>query len=234
MHHVYQIQAAASYSSLYFFIFLSLQFSNISIFVTLFSETVRPRRLKLGTHMDSGQMYGVYRNQAAAAYWSPYFFIFFCSNFQTLKFFAHFYQELWGLEGWNFVHTWTVGGCMVYTRIRPLLLIRSFIFSFSNIQILKFWSHFSQELWGLESWNLVHTWTMGGCIVYNRIRQLLLHICSFIFFIFLSLQFSNIKMFLSHLSQELWGLDGWNIILTWIMGGWIVYTENFHNIFHQN
>ena len=45
-------------------------------FVTLFSGTVRPRRLKLGTHMGSGQVYHVYWNQAAAAYLSLYFFIF--------------------------------------------------------------------------------------------------------------------------------------------------------------
>ena len=60
MYHVYQNQAAAAYSSLYFFIFLSLQFSKLKFFVTLFSGTVRPRRLKLGTHIDSGQMYLVY------------------------------------------------------------------------------------------------------------------------------------------------------------------------------
>ena len=47
----------------------------LKIFVTLFSGTVRPRRLKLGTHVDSGQMYRVYRNEAAAAYSSLYFFI---------------------------------------------------------------------------------------------------------------------------------------------------------------
>ena len=32
------------------------------IFHHLFSGTVRPRRLKHGTHVDSGQMYHVYRN----------------------------------------------------------------------------------------------------------------------------------------------------------------------------
>ena len=74
------------------FFFLS-NFQTLKFFVTLFSRTVRPRKLKLCTHMDSGQMYHVYRNQAAAN-WSPYFFIFFFSNFQTLKFFARFYQEL--------------------------------------------------------------------------------------------------------------------------------------------
>ena len=74
--HVYQNQAAASHSSLYLFIFLSLQFSTLKFFITLFSGTVRPRRLKLGTHIHSGQMYHVYQNQAAVAYSSPYFFIF--------------------------------------------------------------------------------------------------------------------------------------------------------------
>ena len=82
MYHVYWNQAAAAYSFFYFFIFLSLQFSTLKFFVTLFSGIVRPRRLKLGTHMDSGQMYHVYWNQAAAAYSSLYFFMFFLSNFQ--------------------------------------------------------------------------------------------------------------------------------------------------------
>ena len=68
------------------FFFLS-NFQTLKFFVTLFSRTVRPRRLKLGTHVDSGQMYRAYRNQAAA-YSSLYFFIFFLSNFQTLKFFV--------------------------------------------------------------------------------------------------------------------------------------------------
>ena len=85
MYHTYRNQAAAANSSLYFFIFLSLQFSTLQFFVTLFSETVRPRRLKSGTHVDSGQMYHVYQNQVAAAYSSPYFFIFLSPQFSTVK-----------------------------------------------------------------------------------------------------------------------------------------------------
>ena len=88
MYNVYQIQAAAAYSSFYFLIFLSLQFSILKFFITLFSGTVRPRRLKLGTHIDSGQMYHVYWNQSAAAYSSHYFFIFLSVQFSTLKFFV--------------------------------------------------------------------------------------------------------------------------------------------------
>ena len=91
VYHVYQNQAAAAYSSLYFFIFLSLQFSTLQFFVTLFSGTVRPRRLKLVTHMDSGQMYLVYENQAAAAYSSLYFFIFLSLQLSNIKNFHHIF-----------------------------------------------------------------------------------------------------------------------------------------------
>ena len=88
MYHVYQNQAAAAYLSPYFFIFLSVQFSTLKFFVTLFSGTMRPRRLKLGTHIDSGQMYLVYQNQAAAAYSFLYFFIFLSLQFSNIKIFV--------------------------------------------------------------------------------------------------------------------------------------------------
>ena len=89
MYNVYWNQAAAMYSSLNFVIFFLSNFQTLKFFVTFFSGTVRPRRLKLGTHVNSGQMYCVYRNQAAVAYLSIYFFFFLSlSNFQTLKFFV--------------------------------------------------------------------------------------------------------------------------------------------------
>ena len=91
MYHVYLIQAPAAYSSLYFFIFLSLQFSNIKIFVTLFSGTVRPRRLKLGTNVDSGLMYRLYQNQASAAYSSNYFIIFLPLQLSNIRNFRHIF-----------------------------------------------------------------------------------------------------------------------------------------------
>ena len=43
---------------------------------------MRPRRLKLGTHVDSGQIYHVYRNQAAAAYLSLVFHFSFSPSFK--------------------------------------------------------------------------------------------------------------------------------------------------------
>ena len=72
MYRVYWNQAAAAYLSFYFFIFSFSNFQILKFFVTLFLGTLRPRRLKHGTHMDSGQIYHVYQNQAAVAYLSLY------------------------------------------------------------------------------------------------------------------------------------------------------------------
>ena len=127
------------------FFFLS-NYQTLKIFVSFFSGTVRSRRLKLGTHVNSGQMYRVYQNQAAAAYLSLYFLFFLSPIFKHYKFSSHFSQELWGLEGWNLVHTWTMGGCILYTRIRWLLHICPFIFLFfflSSFQTLKCFCHTS-------------------------------------------------------------------------------------------
>ena len=57
----------------FIFYFFFLQYSSIKIFLTLFSGTVRPRRLKLGAYVDNGWMYSLYQNQTAAAYVSLYF-----------------------------------------------------------------------------------------------------------------------------------------------------------------
>ena len=87
MYCVYRNQASAAYSSLYFSFFFLSNFRTWKFFVTLFSGTVRPRRLKLVTHMENGWMYRVYRNHAAALIRPFIFSFFFLSNFQTLKIF---------------------------------------------------------------------------------------------------------------------------------------------------
>ena len=151
MYHVCQNQAAAAvYSSLYFFIFISLQFSTLKFFVTLFSGTVRPRRLKNDTHVDSGQMYCVHRNQAAAAYSSFYFFIFLSLQFSTLKFFITLFSGTVRLRGLKLgTHIDSRQMYLVYWN-QAAAFIHPFISSFvflSNYQTLNiFWSHFSQEL----------------------------------------------------------------------------------------
>ena len=62
MYRVYWNQAASLYLSLYLSFFFLSNFQTLKIFVTFFSGTARPRRLKLDTHVDNGWMYHVYRN----------------------------------------------------------------------------------------------------------------------------------------------------------------------------
>ena len=73
------------------FFFLS-SFQTLKFVVTLLSGTVRSRRLKLGIHVDSGQMYLVYRNQAAALFRPLFSSFFFLSSYQTLKIFVTFFS----------------------------------------------------------------------------------------------------------------------------------------------
>ena len=185
MYYVYQNYAAACiYRFIFSFFFLS-NFQTLKIFITFFSGTERPRRLKLGTHVDSGQMYRVYWNQATAIYSS--LFIFLSLQFSNIKFFfVTLFSGTVRPRRLKLVQTWTVGRCIVYTGIMLLLVFIPLFFHFffvSNFQTLKIFKHFSQELWGLEHWNLVHTWTVGRCIVYTEIR-LLLFIHLFIHFSF--------------------------------------------------
>ena len=67
---------------------VQLTFQTLEFLVTLFSGTVRFRKLKLGTLAGSGQIYHVYWNQAAAAYSSLYFFIFLSPIF-NIEIFRH-------------------------------------------------------------------------------------------------------------------------------------------------
>ena len=88
--YVKENQIPPTYSSLNFFIFLSLQFSNIKNLISRFSGTERHTKLKLGPHMDSWLMYHVYLNQAAGFIYSFISSIFFLSNSKTLNFLSHF------------------------------------------------------------------------------------------------------------------------------------------------
>ena len=121
------------------FFFLS-NFQTLEFFATLFSGTVRPRRLKLGTHVDSGQMYCVYRNQAAADYLSLYFSFFFLSNFQTLKIFvALFSGTVRPIKLKLYTHTeigWMYGVYHNQAATSYLSLISLFFF-LSNVKKLK-------------------------------------------------------------------------------------------------
>ena len=180
--------------------------------------------MKLGTHVGSGQMYHVYWNQAAAAYLSLYFFIFLSPIF-NIEIFRHtFLENLFSLEDWNLVHTWTVGRCIMCTGIRLLLLIRPFISSFFCLTNFQHWNFSSHFLGTVRPRRLkVGTHLDSGQVYHVYQNQAAAAYSSLYFFIFLSLQFSYWN-FLSHFSQELWGLEDWNLVHTWTVGRYIVYT----------
>ena len=130
VYRVYRNQAAASYSSLYFFIFLS-NFQTLKFFVTLFSGTVRPGRLKLGTHVHNGQMYRVYWNQAAAAYSSLYFFSLLSLKFSNIKTFVCTFLrncEAYESETWYTRGQWVDVSCIPESGCCFLYVQHFFIF----------------------------------------------------------------------------------------------------------
>ena len=191
---VYRNQAAAAYSSFYFFIFLSLQFSTLKFFVTLFSGTMRPRRLKVGTCVDSGQMYHVYQNQAAAAYSSLYFFIFLSLQFSTLKFFITLFSGTvrprrlkigTDIDSGQMDHVYWNQAAVAYS---------SHYFFLSNFRTLKF---FVTLFLGTNRPRRLKLGTnLDSGLMYRLDRnQASAAYSSHYFFIFLSLQLSNIKNF---------------------------------------
>ena len=181
MYHVYWSKAAAAYSSLYFFNFLSLQFSTLKFFITLFSGTVRPRRLKIGIHVDSGQMYHVYQNQAAAAYSFLYFFIFLSLQFSTLKFFITLFSGTVRPRRLKLGTHIDSGQMYLVDWNQAVVLIHCFISSFfflSNLQTIRFFvTLFSGTV---RSRRL----KLGRCIIYTGIRLLLLFVPLFLQFSF--------------------------------------------------
>ena len=158
------------------FFFLS-NFQTLKFFVTLFSESRKRRRLKLVTHMDNGWMYRVYRNHDAALicpFMFPYFFIFLSLQISSFKKnVLHTFLrscEACKIETWYAHGQWAdvsfipeSGSCFLcYTCEQWVdvlcipesdcccLFISIFLF-LSNFQTLKILSHFSQELYVLES-----------------------------------------------------------------------------------
>ena len=122
-------------------------------------------------------------------------------------------QELLHIGFCNLVQVLWIICCFMWKRTRFLLLILpsiSLFFFLSNFQIYKK-NHlpFLRNWEGTQSWNVVHTWTVGWCIMYTWIG-LLLFIYSFISTIFFP---SNSKT-LNFYHTFLFGLQNWNLIHT--------------------
>ena len=111
-------------------------FSFFFLFITHFSGTVRPRRLKLCSHVDTGQMYRVYQNQAATIYSSLYFLIFLCLQFSDIKIFRHTFLrncEAKKVETWYRHGQWADVSCIPESGCCFLFIPLFLQFSFSPI-----------------------------------------------------------------------------------------------------
>ena len=210
MYRVLWNQAAPAYSSLYFFIFLSLQFSNIEIFRHTFLRNFEA--YKVETWYTRGQWADVScnRSQAAAAYLSLYSSFFFLSNFQTLKFFVTFFSGTVRSRRFKLgthVDNWQL--YRVYRNQAASAYIHPFISSFfflSNFLTLKFFvTLFSGTVRPRRLKLGTHVNSGQSYRVYWN--QAVLLICPFIFHFSFSWIFKQ-ENFSSHFSQELWGLEG--------------------------
>ena len=139
-------------------------------------------------------LFYVKENQTSI-YSSLNFFIFLSLQFSSIKKnLSLFSQGMRGLQSWNLVHTWTVGWCIMYTWIRLLVLIYSFIssiFCLSNSQILNFLSHFS-----VRHTKLKLDTHMGKGLIYWIHQIQAARIYLFLFSSFFCLQLAKIKILL--------------------------------------
>ena len=136
-------------------LFLSFSFSQfanfqtLNTFVAISSGTVRLRKLKHGTHMDNGWMYGAYQNQAIAAAKSSSPFIssfFFLSNFQTSKCFVALFSGTVRPTKLK-LGTDIDSGCVycVYRNHAPILYLSLYFVVFRSLQFPNF--KFSSFSW---------------------------------------------------------------------------------------
>ena len=173
------------------FFFLS-NFQTLKVFLTLFSGTVRPRRLKLGTHVDSGQMYHVYRNQPAVAYSSLYFFIFLSLQFSNINVFVTLFSGTVRPRRLKLrTVQWADVSCLPESGCCCLFIPLFFIFlslQFSNINV--FVTLFSGTVRPRRLKLCTHV-DSGQMYCVYRIQVAAVYL-SLYFFIFLSLQYSNI------------------------------------------
>ena len=178
--------------SSFFFLY---NFQTLKCFITLFSGTMRPRRLKLGTQVDSGQMYGIYRYQTAAAYSSLYFFSFLSLQFSNIKNFCCTFLrncEAYKVETWYTRGQWVDVSCI--SQSGCCFLFVPYFFIFLSLQCSKiFITLFSGTVRPRKL--KLNTLVDNGWMYRVYQNQAAASYLSLYFFIILSLQLSNINSF---------------------------------------
>ena len=166
------------------FFFLS-NFQTLKFLVTLFSGTVGPRRLKLGTHVDSGQMYtGIRLLLLILPFISSIVVALFSGTVRPIKLKLDTHVD----NGWMY---------RIYRNraVASYLSLISLFFFLSNVQKLKnFVTLFSGTVRPRKKFKL-GTLVDNGWVYRVYQNQAAAAYLSLYFFIFLSLQASNINIF---------------------------------------
>ena len=118
------------------FFFLS-NFQTLKFFVTLSSRTVRPRRLKLGTYVGSGQWADVWCiPKSGCCLFVPLFLHFLSLQFSNIKIFCHTFIrncESYKVETWYTCGQWVAVLCIPESGCCCIFVPLFCIFIFSNI-----------------------------------------------------------------------------------------------------
>ena len=149
---------------------------------------MRPRRLKLGTHVDSGQMDHVYWNQAAVLICPSISSFFFLSYFQTLKIFVALFSESVSPIKLTLDGQWVDVSCVPQSGCCFLFVPYFFL---SNVKKFLIFITGTVRPKMFKLGILVDSGWMY-CVYQNWAAAVYL---SLYFFIFLSLQLSNINNF---------------------------------------
>ena len=170
---------------IYSFFFLS-NFQTLKFFVTFFSGTVRPRRLKLSTHVDREGRCIRYTGIRLLLLIRPFISsVFFLSNFQILKILVALFPET--VRPIKFTLDTNVDNGRMYHVYRNQAAASYLSLISVSPMFKKFFKKctlFSGTV-RPKKFKLLHLSTMGGCIMYTRIRLLPL-ICPFISSFFFS------------------------------------------------
>ena len=131
-----QLLLICPFISLSLFFFLS-SFGTLKFFITFFTGTGRPTKLKISMHVNSGWMHHVYWNQTAAAYSFLYFFIFLSLHFSNIKHFRHTFlknYDAYEVETWYTCGQWVDVLCIPESGSCCCLFVPLLLhFSFSPI-----------------------------------------------------------------------------------------------------
>ena len=90
-----------------------------------------------------------------------------CYTYMQMEILSPFSHELKGLPSWNLVHVWTICLYFVYTKLRLLVLIHTFISFFLSLQLANIKNLYLQNCFNMSLMALAGgMWACAHCLLY--------------------------------------------------------------------